>query len=265
MGILYPVINQVRENARALKGRINQRRVTSSANLFAADHDDQYPGSVAKVGFGTFWNWSDPTKLAGSDLRTPGRYRSVSAYLRPYLAKAESLTCPGIPTPYHYLQTSWDSGDLWDNPETPVEPDSVGGSLCLYWNYVGVTGTQNRLWRGPSGPLGRRGESRLVTSHYLGLNHWRSPDHFISCEKLPQARVVAETLLLSSLWSSPYDPNGPAPSVTLSGAFTDEHVATFPTADLVPMRVIKDRAKSMPYADDEPGPGIIFLPRSAVP
>ncbi len=264
-GILLPALAQVRAQARALQGKLNQRQVTLAVNLYAMDYDEQYPGSVAKVGFGDFWNWSDPTKLAGSDLRTPGLHRSVSHYLRPYLTKPQVLVCPSIPDPYDYLERSWQAGDAWDNPETPIIPDSVGGSLCLYWNYVGLVGDQNRLWHGPTGPQGGRRTSRLLISHYLGFNHWRSPGRLISCEKLPRAEVVSQTLLLSSLWSAPTEPGGTLPALSLTGTFTDEHVETFSTTDLVPMRVIKDRANAIPYSDDEPGPGIVYLPRDAVP
>ncbi len=264
-GILLPVLAQVRAQARRLQSKLNQRQICLSVNLYANDYDNHYPDSVAKVGFGDYWNWSDPTKLAGSDLRTPGLNRSVGEYLYPYLPKAQTLVCPSIPEPYDYLQESWEAGNDWDHPDTPIIPDSVGGSLCLYWNYISVTGDNNRLWSGPTGPQGRRRESRLLISHYLGQNHWRSPNRLISCEKLPQAQVITQTLQLSSLWSGPYDPNESLPEIPLTGIFTDEHVETFSPTDLVPMRVIKDRDGNIPYSDDEPGPGVIFLPRHVIP
>jgi prepilin-type N-terminal cleavage/methylation domain-containing protein len=47
MGILMPALSGVRRQATALMGMRNQREVATAVNLFAADHGDLYPPSVA--------------------------------------------------------------------------------------------------------------------------------------------------------------------------------------------------------------------------
>ena len=263
-GILFPVLRSARRKARSLYGMSNQKHVVGAVDLFASDNDDQYPPSVAKVGFNEMWNWSDPTKLAGSDLRTPGLYRSVSVYLRTYLPAASILHCPGAPQRYQYLQQAWQAADAWDNPETPVVPDVVGGTYCLYWNYVGWLGPEARPFRGPAGPAGGRPYSALLISDYFGYNPWRTPGAFASCEPFAGAEMASETVLLSSYWYRPADPNA-FPRIVLHGGYTDGHVAAYKARDVVPLRVIKFREEMIPYGDDEPGPGIFYLPKDAVP
>jgi len=263
-GILLPVVHTVKRKAELLVSMANQKSMANAVDLFAADHRERYPDSVAKVGFGQLWNWSDPTKLAGSDLRTPAPFRSVSSYLGTYLDKPDTLYCPCSPRRYTYLDEAWDAGDDWDNPETPVFPDVVGGTYCLYWNYVGYLGEDLPLFQGPRGPADGRTTSNVLLTDYLGYDHWRAPGQYISCEPLEKAEVVPETLLLSALWSCKKDPIVDPPQVQLNAAFTDGHVEHFSSQDTIPMRVIKDRATATPYELTEPGPGIYFLPTAAV-
>ncbi len=264
-GILLPSLRSIRAKARSLLGMTCQRQAVDAVNLFAEDNEGHYPPSIAKVGFNSQWNWSDPTKLAGSDLRTPGQYRSVGAYLRTYLASAKAWQCPSSPERYKYLQEAWDAGDAWDNPETPVEPDVVGGTYCLYWNYVGWLGAGRPVYNGPQGPASsRRSCSTLVISDYFGYNGWRTPGALASCESFAKAEAVSDTALLASIWYAPADPNAP-PQILLHGGYVDGHVEAYRPQDVVPLRVIKLRPEGLPYGDDEPGPGVFFLPENAVP
>ena len=105
-GILLPALQAAKNKAEQLISMQHQRQTAQHLDLFAADHDDRYPDSVAKVGLGENWNWSDPTKLAGSDLRTPGLNRSVSAYLRDYISDPGEIYCPSAPSTYAYLKES---------------------------------------------------------------------------------------------------------------------------------------------------------------
>ena len=263
-GILFPALYSARIKARSLFGMSNQRHIVGAVSLFATDHDDRYPPSIAKVGFNQAWNWSDPTKLAGSDLRTPGLQRSVSAYLRAYLSKAATLTCPGAPQRYRYLEQAWQAGDDWDNPETPVTPDVVGGTYSLYWNYIGCLGADRRLFNGPAGPVAGRRSSTLLISDYLGYNCWRTPGALGSCEPFHGAEVAPETVLLSAYWHRFVDAND-LPQILFHAGYVDGHVDTHRSTDVVPLRVIKLRSEGIPYGDDEPGPGIFYVPAGAVP
>ncbi len=65
MAILVPTANLVRRKARAIVGMHNQRKISNALTLFSMDNNDRYPQSVATVGTGDSWSWSDPTKMVG--------------------------------------------------------------------------------------------------------------------------------------------------------------------------------------------------------
>ena len=156
MGILLPVLGKAKRQARLVLGMSNQRQIVEGVNLFAVDNDDRYPESVATVGFGAVWNWSDPRKLVGNTTRTTGLHRSMSAYLRNYIEDADIMFCPNAPRRYKYLQESWDAGDDWDNPENSFPLDPVTGAYCFWWNYVGLLSGRRVCFRGPWGPGARQ-------------------------------------------------------------------------------------------------------------
>jgi len=106
-GMLLPVLEKARRQARAVLGIKNQRDIVNAVTLFATDNNDgQYPESVATVGFGAHWNWTDPRKLTGNRTRAPGMYRAMSEYLRSYVPDAGVMFCTNAPSKYKYLQQS---------------------------------------------------------------------------------------------------------------------------------------------------------------
>jgi hypothetical protein len=135
----------------------------------------------------------------------------------------------------------------------------VGGTYCLYWNYVGWLGTGRPAFNGPQGPASTWPTySRLLISDYLGYNSWRTPGSLASCEPFARAEVVADTALLVAYWCAPADTNA-LHAISLRAGYTDGHVETYSPRDVVAMRVIKLRAEGVPYGDDEPGPGVFCL------
>lgn len=263
MAVLLPAVAQVRQKARTVLGMNNQKQIAGAVNLFAADNDEHYPESVATVGFGDTWNWTDPTKLTGNKERSPRLHRSMSAYLRQYIADAGTMYCPNAPQRYKYLQDAWDAGDEWDNPETSFPSDPVGGTYCFYWNYVGFLGGRRVVFSGPQGPASSGRYSKLLVSDYFGYGHWRIPNAYGSCEKFSGADITPETWLLSSYWSRDADPNSARPDVRLQGGFTDGHVESFPASQVVPMRVSITSDGTVAYPDGV-GPGIFYLPENAL-
>lgn len=261
MAIALPALHSVKRKALALIGTHNQKEIATGVNVFALDNDDRYPQSVATVGFGDNWNWSDPTKLAGNRTRSPGLYRSMSAYLRSYIPEAKVMYCPNAPRRYKYLQQLWEAGDEWDNPETSFESDPAGGTYCFYWNYIGNLG--DRLFRGPRGPAGGRGYSTVVVTDYFGYGHWRSPGAYGCCDEFDGADVTPETWLLSPYWSRQGDPAAARPEITLRAGYADGHVETYSSKEAVPMKVSITSDGTVPYPDDV-GPGIFCLPAKAV-
>ncbi len=262
MGITLPVFNRVRRQARTMLSMSNQRQITSTMNLFASENNDRYPESVATIGFGDTWNWSDSTRLTGNRGRSPQVHRAMSEYLRRYITDASIMFCPNAPQKYEYLQQAWDAGDNWDNPRTAFTADPVGGSYCFYWNYRGFLGGRRVVFRGPQGPASSRRYSKLLVSDYFGYDHWRNPGSFGSCEPFDGAGITPETWLLSSYWSRRSAAED-SPDIKLKAGYTDGHVETYSASDVVPMKVSITADGTVPYPDGV-GPGIFYLPRNAL-
>jgi prepilin-type N-terminal cleavage/methylation domain-containing protein len=263
LAIAMPAITGARRQARALIGAHNQKEITSSINLYAMDNDDLYPPSVATVGFGDAWNWSDITRLVGYVKRSPQIHRSMSAYLRKYISDAETVFCPDAPQTFQYLQQAWDAGDDWDNPDTSIPADPLSGTYCFYWGYVGYLGEGPRLFRGPrsAGALGR--QSSLLVSDYFGYGHWRTPHAYASCERLAGGEMDPETQLTSAWWKADGDPNVALPNVKLRAGYTDGHVETYLPSDAIPMRIGMTPEGVPPFPDGGPSSGQFYIPRNA--
>ena len=264
MAILVPALDSARRQAAALTGMRNQREVANAANLFASDNDELYPHSVATVGLDNNWSWYDPTVLIGKRKRSPQIHRAMSAYLRDYITDAKTAFCPSAPQRYKYLQESWDAGDDWDNPDTPVLSDPVDGTYCFYWNYIGYLGGPRELFKGPRGPASGGLHSQLLVSDYFGYGHWRTPESFASCEQLPGGSILEEQWLESAWWMAGGDPNTAMPQVKLRAAYTDGHVETYYPNEVSAMRVSMTPEGTPPYPDGGASRGIFYIPRNAV-
>jgi prepilin-type N-terminal cleavage/methylation domain-containing protein len=265
MGIIVPVLGKVRRQARAMQGMNNQKEIASALNLFASDNDERYPESIGAVGFGNSWSWSDPTRLIGDLGQTPASHRAMSEYLRSYLPDASSVYCPSAPHKYRYLQQAWDAGDDWDNPDTSIKGDGMGGTYCFYWSYRGFLTERNAVFRGPMGPAsGGRRYSKLLVTDYFGYDHFRMQDAFGSCEPFRGAGVTPETDRLSAYWSR-RNPAETTPEFRLRAGYTDGHVETYSPADVTPMRLSLNQDGTNPFPEGTgTGYGTFFLPTKAV-
>ncbi len=266
MGILLPALGKVRYQARMVVGTNNQRQIVTAASLFATDNDEQYPESVATIGdYKSYWNWQEPTMLIGYRARSPGMYRSMSAYIQRYLEDASVMYCPNAPRRYKYLQDAWNAGDEWDNPETDPVEDPLSGTYCFYWNYTGYLEERDYLFNGPRNSSAGRGQSKLLVSDYFGYDHYRSPNHYGSCEKFTGASITEGTLLSSAYWSRSKGRTGAAmPEIKLQAGYTDGHVEKYSSSDTLTMRVIWKPEIGEPYPYGI-GPGNFYLPRNALP
>ncbi len=262
MGITLPVFSRVRRQARTMLSMSNQRQIASAMNLYASDHNERYPESVATIGAGNTWNWTDSTRLTGNRRRSPQLYRAMSEYLRRYIPDASIMYCPNVPHKYEHLQKAWDAGDNWDNPNTSFPADPVGGTYCFYWNYRGFVGGRRIVFRGPQGPASSGRYSKLLVSDYFGYDHWRNPGSFSSCEPFDGADITPETYLLSSFWFRKSDADD-SPEIKLRAGYTDGHVETYSASNVVPMKVSITADGTVPYPDGV-GPGVFFLPRNAL-
>jgi prepilin-type N-terminal cleavage/methylation domain-containing protein len=266
MGILLPALGKVRSQARTLIGTNNQHQIVSGVSLFAMDNDEKYPESVATVGTGDNWNWSEPTMLAGYRKRSPMLYRSMSAYLRRYINDASTMSCPNAPKEHEYFQQAWDAGEDWGNPSAPLIKGPLTGTYCFYWNYVGYLGLGGRrsLFRGPRNSSGGYKSSKLLVSCYFGYDHWQNRNAYSSCEKFKGAGLTEETWFSSAYWSG-LNSNTRLDTLKmkLHAGYTDGHVESYCPSEAIPMEVIKDRYTAEPYSSGM-GPGVFYLPRNSL-
>ena len=261
MGILMPVLGQAKRKAKTLLGINNQKQIVAAANLFTSDNNGKYPNSVAVVGVPCAWRWSDPRKLIGP-WRTPKSHRAISVYLGSYIQDTDIMFCPNGPKPYKYLQTAWNAGDNWDNPDTPINLDPLGGTYCFWWNYIGYLGP-GRLFVGPRSSTGSRQESKILVSDYFGYNQCQSYGAFGSCERFDKASIADETWLLSAYWCRSGSINSSRPDIKLHAGYTDGHVDSFTSLDTVPMRVSKSADGTVPESGSI-GLGIFYLPKNGL-
>ena len=262
--ILAPALGRARRQLRSIVGASNQKQVVGGVTLFSMDNDETYPESVATVGFGSSWNWSDPMKMPGNRTRSPGLYRAMSEYLGDYISDADVMFCPSAPRKYRYLQESWDAGDDWDNPDTTFPSDPVTGTYCFYWNYIGFLAERNYPFKGPSGLSDGPRQSKLLVSDYFGYDHWRSRNSYGSCEKFKAASIIQETWLLSAYWSVAGDKSLNEIQIKLRAGYSDGHVESYSAKEVTTMKVSINSDGTVPYPTGV-GAGDFYLPRSCLP
>jgi len=265
MGIVVPMAANVRRKAKVLQGMSNQRRIVQAVSFFADDNDERYPESVATIGEEPHWNWQEPTMITGWQKHAQ-RYRSMSAYLCAYIEKANILHCSNAPRKNRYLQTAWDAGEDWDNPDTQRQDrDPVYGTYCFWWNYVGCLGNGGKRFFGPRGPAGGKMQSKLLVSCYLGFNHWRNPESYVSCEKFAGAQVTEKAWVCSDYWWKLKAADGESavmPKIKLHGGYVDGHVGSYSSSDVVGMKVSVTSDGSKAYPDGVLGE--FYLPTDGV-
>jgi len=264
LGISLPALNRARHQARTVLGMSRQRQIVRAVGLYAVDNDEQYPESVATIGLGYDWNWSEPTMLTGYRNRKAGLYCSMSAYLGRYIDDASVMSCPHAPQEYQYLQQAWEDAEDWAHPEAPPETGLLNGSYGFYWNYTGLLPGQGRLFRGPRSLSGGGRQSTLLVSCYFGYDHWSSRKVYSSCNRFKHADPAEETWSSSSYWSGrDADDSLDTLNLKLHAGYTDEHVESYGPAAVIPMQVIMLRSTAEPYRSGM-GPGIFYLPQSGL-
>jgi competence protein ComGC len=269
LGVLVPALSQARRAARCVIGGQRQRQIVLAVSFYASDHESRYPESVATATMlGRTWRWQEPRMMKACQARAAGYQCSLASYLRTYLPKAVTLSCPSSPAPYPYLEDFWRAGERWDNPDTSFTDDSVLGNFCFYWNYVGHLTEQQRPFLGPRTDYGRAGCSRLLTSDYFGFNHWRSPEAFGSCECLAHTEIAVETDSAPAYWF--YKPQGQpdhaAVHLKLQAGFVDGHIEAYRPAETTILEVADALDGTTPaFSGLGVGAGQFYIPAHAVP
>ena len=266
MSILLPVLGKVRRQGRMVLKISNQRQITVGVNSFAFDNDENYPESVATIGYGNHWNWQEPMMMTRCTEDGPSQYRSMSAYLHDYIRDASVMFCPNGPVKYEYMQQAWDAGEEWRHPNTASQQDPLTGTYCFYWNYVGHLPEEEGVFVGPWSPTAGRGQSKLLISCYLGYGHWRNPEAYGSCEDFEEGGITSGSEVSLAYWSRP-NCNGEVGleelKVKLHAGYTDGHVESYRPSQTVPMKVSFSSDGTVPYPDGI-GPGTIYLPKNGL-
>jgi type II secretory pathway pseudopilin PulG len=275
IAVLLPALGKVKRQAKSLIGMSNQRQIVLAVNSYTFDNDDRYPESTATLTETSgVWHWQEPTMMTACNRRPSVEHRSMSGYLHSYIENAGVMFSPSSPKKYKYSQAAWDAGDDWDNPDTSYPTDPLYGTYCFYWNYTGFLGVNQRPFAGPRKSAGSRYESKLLVSDYFGFGHWRnkeaygSIEAFGSSERFNRSSVTPGTEASSAFWSR-LEPTGSVNldtlNIKLHAGYTDGHVESYSSADVVPMKVSFSTDGCVPYPDSfSTNPGIFYLPRKGL-
>ena len=271
LSILVPALCKAKRTVRSLVSANNQKHIVMGVTCYSSDDNGKFPDSVAKLGKATRWNWREPQTLAGYKKSTPATYRSVSAFLRPYIESSSTMFCPSSPSVYSFAEEAWMAGDSWDNPDTTVgAEDPLYGTYCLYWNYIGYLSETKKPFVGPRSVGQKRSESKLLISEYFGYGHWRnelvysSRNAYGSCQTFNGASVTPGTDVSCDFWSRDNSLGHIFPetvNVKINAAFTDGHVEKFTYEDLTPMKISINPDGTKPYPDNISPGGTYFIPR----
>jgi len=263
LGLLVPALSKVRQQARVLQGVHRQKQIVTTVTLFATDHDERYPESVA-IYVDDSWYWSDPRKMTACRSKPGAIHRSIAAYLGPYLPNAEVVFCPSAPGKPDYWQEAWNKADCWIHPDTRYPDDPVFGSYCFYWNYIGFLSDSERPFVGPRSTLGGHKQSSLLVSDHFGFDHPGSQGAFGSCEPFKNAERVLGTNVSSDYWAAPVSGSTlkHLKRVRWHAGFVDGHVSGYRMLDTIPMEVSYNPDGTVPYTRGTPlTPGVFFIPK----
>ena len=272
IGILLPALGKARRRTKDVLGMNNQMQIVFAVSSFAMDNNGRYPESVATTTelASNIWHWQEPTMMTACSRRPRAEHRSISAYLHSYIKNASVMFSPSAPVQYEYLQQAWDAGDDWNNPESSYSTDSVYGTYCFYWNYVGFLGNNKHPFIGPRTFEGSPDENKLLVSDYFGFGHWRnqniygSNEAYGSSKKFNWGGITPGTEASSAFWSSQAyggSSNFNILNIKLHAGYTDGHVEYYSPEGVVPMKVsfASDGRVPYPYSSST-DPGIFYLP-----
>lgn len=273
LSIAVPAFNVVRQKASVIASIVNQRGIATSLNLYANDSRDRYPDSIATVGKPNntntaTWNWADPRLMIGykdsfEPRKPPSGHRSMSSYLSSYVDDPETLHCKNAPEKYKYTQESWDAGDYWNNPDRLEDEEHMAGSYCFWWNYKGWLTDQGKVFNGPTRSSGGNGQSSILVSDYFGSDTWRNWGEYGTCENFAGANITASNSLFSSFYTGG-DISEPPPAFKLNAVYTDGHVESYSSLDVVTLEVSQNRDGTRPFGQLI-GKGKFYLPKSSMP
>ena len=260
MGVLVPALGQARRAARSLVGGSRQRQIVLAANLYA----DRSPGPVSRVR-GDRRDAGPHVAMAGAandeGLPAAGRRLSVlHGRLPAALSPRGRGRCraPAAPRPIPIWRISGGPATQWDNPDTGFTDDSVVGSFCFYWNYVGHL---VRAGASLPRPADRRRPARMqpaARQRLLRLQSLAQPRGLRKLRASPPRRGHdRDRTRPPAYWfCKPHGTNRTAPacSVKLQAGFVDGHVEAYRPAETTILEVAGDLDGTTP-AFSGLGPG----------
>jgi len=273
IGITLPALRAVRRYGRRVVGIHNQREIVFAVTLYAYEHDDDFPASVAlcNMADSQTYRWQDPRKVKTTRPLPTMTHNSVAGYLAEYAKSPDVFYCPSSPAPHTYWHRAWELGDRsWHCPvsEDPNAAAPIFGSYCFFWNYIAYQEGPLGPFLGPRSQMPRDGESNLLVCDYFGYDEWRNQGYFGSCEPLKYDEVVPERDWHSSYWSYRNHNVGNDPrmlTTKLNAGYVDGHVSGYTPAQATPVR-ISDTAGGLTTYEllDIRNPGCFYVPAQAV-
>lgn len=265
-----PCLRMARRQGRRLVNIRNQREIVRALTLFACEHDNSFPTSVAHCVTRDGFRWQEPRKMKTTEPLPRVEHNSVAGYLGEYIDKPDTFFCPNPPARHTYWEEAWLLGDGWDDPQTHASEDALFGTYCLYWNYTAYLKDFTQPFKGPADLYASPKRSDLLVSDYLGYNDWRNLGCFGSCEVLSteHKQVLTGAEMHSSYWSFSRGDAGQdlyALRGKLCAAFVDGHVETYTPEQTHPIEVSENLEGTIPYGPtDIRYPGIYYLPDNAI-
>ncbi len=193
---------------------------------------------------------------------SPQVHRAMSAYLADYIPDARRCSAERAST----LQLS---PEAWDSETTgTIRTQRPGPTLS--WDILLLLELRRLSIRiADTVPRSDRSGQHGAIQSAPGYGLLRPRSHGAAPARSAVARDSRgqdreEPSLLSSYWAVDGDPLEAMPDVKLRAAFTDGHVETYSSSDVVPMKISTTPEGVPPYPDGFAG-GTFFVPRSAIP
>ena len=200
--------------------------------------------------------------------RADGYRCSMAAYLRAYLPKAAALSCPEQPRNLSLPGGLLAGRRTVGQPRYRFHRRQRRGQLLLLLEL-----RRAPVGAGASLPAARRPTTAgpdaagCSISDYFGFNHWRSPEAFGSCERLPHAEITTEIHEAAAYWfcKPQGQPDRTGVQLKLQAGFVDGHVEAYRPAETTILEVAGDLDGTTPaFTGLDTGAGQFFIPASGV-
>lgn len=255
LSILFPALRKVKEQAKAIICKNNQRQIILGVTSYATDNDDRLPPNTNRLGTSsppTPTNWHLPHELnyhysnSGGPISNPGEanYHYVGKYLQSYLPDVKIFNCSFSPID---IESPWPPQGGIDTYGNLYRTGEFAPMHCTYmpfWNYQGYNSAESNNAFGYNiiAPKTLSSGTKLLLQDSLffktndsilfpgdGTNTWFSSHRSKESEKTSDFPFYNTPPVSSGMPSTGDD----IPEMKMNAAYTDGHVETFISTDSV--------------------------------